>query len=381
MRGHSYVHAFASLFLALASVACSDDGSSKGTGDVTEDLRRWHHSQLDAGTTSPDAGSTSTSTGADASVTSDAGSPPPPTTTDAGAAPFDKPALVNPVSPMQYGAKCDGVTDDSAAFQAAVNASDVLVPAATCVINHPVTISVSNRHLECAAGGTIKQTDGFAGRVFNIRSWSTTERLTGDSIVNCHFVGANTDPPQYYGTDNRHWNIPVQTQDRVDDFLLAGNTFEKFFGQSMFQTYGQVDGGNGDKIVYNTFRACGYYGPVLVAHTNGLIAHNTMIDCSTGVENDDTTQKTGGNVIEYNTLTGVHGYGAPDMGASVMLTGGAAAGANYSTNIVRYNTVSGVSDALGFQGANRPSEIYEQAPGGAAQYVGNTCGTGCRVVY
>jgi hypothetical protein len=283
---------------------------------------------------------------------------------------FIAPALVNPVSPVQFGAKCDGVTDDSAAFQSAVKASDVKVPSGTCVINHPVTVSISNRHIECSAGTTLKQTDGFAGQMFVFGDWGNP--YTGDSVVNCNFLGANTVAPQYYDNDARHWDIPIETTDKVSNFFLAGNTFKQFFGQSMFQTYGTVDGGSGDVIEYNTFASCGYYGPVFTAHKNGYIGHNTLTDCALGVENDNTTQIGGNNIIEYNTLTGVYGYGAPDMNAAVMLTGGAAGGANYSTNIVRNNTVSGTSSRTGFH-----SEIYEHAPGGTAQYLNNTCGTGC----
>jgi hypothetical protein len=281
------------------------------------------------------------------------------------------------VSPTQFGAHCDGVTDDSAAFQAAVNASDVKVPAGTCVINRTVQVSVSNRHIECSAGTVLKQTSATANHVFNFGTGS--QALTGDSIVDCTFVGANADPPQFYSApDPRGYNIPVQTQDHVSNFFLAGNTFQNFFGQSMFQTYGSVDGGSGDVIEYNTFKSCGYYGPVFVAHTKGYIGHNTLVDCALGVENDDAQQNTGGNVIEYNKLTVRTGYGAPDMHASAMLTGGVAGGANYSTNIVRYNSVSGTSNGLGFQPA-RPSMIWETAPSGTAQYVGNTCTNGCQI--
>jgi hypothetical protein len=289
---------------------------------------------------------------------------------------FTAPTLVNPVNPVQYGAKCDGVTDDSSAFQAAVNAGDVKVPANTCVINKPVAITVSYRHIECAPGAVLKQTNPYAGNMFNVFSPSGAT-LTGDSIVNCTFTGANTVAAQYYGNDARHWDIAVQTQDRVSNFMLAGNTFSQFFGQSTFQTYGAVDGGSGDVIEFNTFKSCGYYGPAFDAHTNGYMGHNTLIDCAMGVENDNASQHTGNNILEYNTLTAVHGYGASDMNDSVMLTGGIAGNADYVTNIVRNNTVSGVSDSASFQRAGLPSAIWERSPKGAAQYQNNTCGAGC----
>jgi hypothetical protein len=120
---------------------------------------------------------------------------------------------------------------------------------------------------------------------------------------------------------------------------------------------------------------------VFVAHTNGYIGHNTVTDCAVGIENDNTTQATGHNVIEYNTIKAVYGYGAPDMTSSVMLTGGVAASADYSTNIVRNNTVSGTSNAQGFRGANIPSRTIIGKNWGikAAQYSNNTCVTGCSV--
>ncbi|MGZ3770460.1 MAG: CARDB domain-containing protein, partial [Bdellovibrio sp.] len=278
---------------------------------------------------------------------------------------FIAPALVNPVNPMNYGAKCDGVTDDSAAFQAAVDAGDVLIPAKTCLINHTVYVSTSNKHIECAQGAVLQHTNPYAGNMFRIIAYSAP--ISDISIVNCHFIGTNTVAPQYFEADARHWDIPVESMNTVNNIYIAGNTFERFFGQSMFQTYSGVYAGSGTRVEYNTFKSCGYYGPVLTAATNSYIGHNTMIDCATGVENDNSTQATGGNIIEYNTLTAVNGYGAPDMNASVLITGGGAGGANYSGNIVRYNTVSGVGSAAR---GSLPSMIYEPNPAGAAQYIG-----------
>jgi hypothetical protein len=287
------------------------------------------------------------------------------------------PALVNPVNPRQFGAKCNGVTDDSKAFQAAIDAGDVLVPAGTCIIDKTVEITVSHRHLECASGATLAQTNAYAGRMFSVQS-KTGEALYGNSIANCTFIGANSDVPQYIDEDARHWNIAIQTNDKVNGFVLVGNRFSRFYGQATFQTYGAIDGGHGDVIAYNEFKSCGYYGPVFVAHRDGYMGHNVLTDCAIGVENDNAGQMTGGNVIEYNTVTAVHGYGAPDMHASALLTGGAAGDADYSGNIVRYNLVRGKSSAA--QRNGRPSLIYQKAPGRPAQYLRNECIAGCSVI-
>ncbi|HTI17751.1 MAG TPA: glycosyl hydrolase family 28-related protein [Trinickia sp.] len=291
---------------------------------------------------------------------------------------FTAPALVNPVNPIAYGAKCDGVTDDTAAFQKALNTSDVLAPAGTCVINGQIQIKQNYRRLQCQ-GTVLKRTTGFNNQMFIIGDWGNPYH--DNSIVGCNFVGANTAAPQWYPNDARHWDIPIETTGPVSNFFLAGNSFKQFFGQAMFQTYGSPNGGSGDKIEYNTFASCGYYGPVFDAHSNGYIGHNTMTDCATGVENDNASQVTGNNVIEYNTVTAVYGYGAPDMNSSAMVTGGVAGNADYSTNIVRNNTVSGTSNAQGFKGANIPSRIIIGKSWGEkpAQYLNNTCGTGCAV--
>jgi hypothetical protein len=204
---------------------------------------------------------------------------------------------------------------------------------------------------------------------------------SNDSIVGCNFVGANTAAPAFYYNDARHYDIPVETYGVVSNFFLAGNSFKQFFGQSMFQTYSPTNGGSGDVIEYNTFASCGYYGPVFDAHTNGYIGHNQLVDCAIGVENDNTSQATGNNIIEYNTIGVVYGYGATDMQSSAMLTGGVTQGVNYSTNIVRNNVISGTSNGLGFLGKKLPTRLLNGSSWGnvphPAQYLNNTCGTGC----
>lgn len=311
--------------------------------------------------------------------------PPPPT------ANFTAPTLVNPQNPMNYGAVCNGSTDDSTAFRNALAAGDLLVPAGkTCVINTKIQITVSNKHIECAdpATTTLKQTvipttGDTHTNIFQFKDVSGTS-ITGDSVVNCRFLGTNTAAPQYTAADAyKEFNIPVETQNTVNNVFIAGNTFTQFWGQSMFQTFAAVNGGSGDQVIWNTFTSCGLYGPVMIAHTNGYIAHNTATDCAVGVENDNTTQNTGGNIFEFNTLNTIHGIGYTGISAvSNFLTGGAAAAANYSGNIVRNNSVSGVADGLGASPAGRPSSVYQQVNGGSpAQYNFNTCTNGCIFIF
>jgi len=125
-------------------------------------------------------------------------------------------------------------------------------------------------------------------------------------------------------------------------------------------------------------------GPVFVAHINGYIGHNTAIDCAVGVENNDSGQLSGGNIIEYNTLTTIYGKGPVDMESATTLSGGCtvANSANYSTNIVRHNAVSGISNAQGYH-PNQPSRIYictKWIGAYAAQYTNNSCTNGCQVI-
>jgi len=273
---------------------------------------------------------------------------------------FDPPALFQPKDPRQFGAKCDGVTDDSAAFQKAVNAGDVKIAAGTCLINKPVTVRASHRHIRCAPGTILKRTVSDAESMFVYEAGAGA--LIGDSIVNCSFVGANSVPPLVDFDAPGHWDIPVLTRDNVSNFLLAGNTFRQFFGQAMFQTTG-ANGGSGDRVIFNTFRSCPLYGPAFVGHMHGYVAYNELVDCTAGVENDHPTDKTGGNIFECNRVTASESAGA--------ITGGVYGGtSNYSGNIVRYNVVLG----------EKTSILVKPREGGrSAQYYGNSCTKGCRV--
>ncbi|WP_159463050.1 hypothetical protein [Caballeronia ptereochthonis] len=274
---------------------------------------------------------------------------------------FTAPPLFHPNDPRVFGAKCDGVTDDSAAFQKAINAGDVKVAAGTCLINKTVTVRVSQRRLECAPGTLLKRTVSDAESMFLYDAGNGA--LIGNSIVNCNFEGANSPEPVIDFQAPGHWDIPVLTRGNVSNFLFAGNTMKQFFGQSFFQTTGD-NGGSGDRVIFNTFMNCPLYGPAFVGHMNGYIGYNRVMGCMAGIENDHATDNTGGNILECNKITASNG-------ASGNITGGVQGkNTNYSGNIVRYNLITGKNTGI----------LQKHEEGGRdAQYIGNSCIDGCRV--
>ncbi|BCQ27199.1 hypothetical protein NK8_53880 (plasmid) [Caballeronia sp. NK8] len=259
---------------------------------------------------------------------------------------FTPPKLIDPRSPKDFGAKGNGTTDDTRAFQAAVDAGDVLIPAGTYLLNHTVVVTASNRHIQCEPGVTLRKTVRADSNMFNYEGPST-----GNSLVGCNFVGAN--PTRVRDWENPgHYDIPVQTNGAVDNFVLAGNSFRDFFGQSMFQTEGQ-GGGTGAVLVFNSFANCPLYGIALVGSVNGRIAYNLADNCRMGPENNDATQDSGGNILECNRM--VNGGN---------ITGGSngEGGVDYSRNIVRHNVLDG-----GYMQISPPER------GKAARYIDNTC--------
>src|SRR4051812_8053332 len=123
-------------------------------------------------------------------------SSPVPNTANCPQTSFTRPRLTNPVNPKNYGAAGNGTSDDTKAFQAAVNAGDVLVPAGTYLINHTVIVKASHRHIQCEPGVMLMKTVREDSNMFNFEGPST-----GNSLVGCTFVGANP-------TRIRDWDHP-----------------------------------------------------------------------------------------------------------------------------------------------------------------------------
>lgn len=96
------------------------------------------------------------------------------------------------VSVKDFGAVGDGVTDDTAAFQAAVSAaSAIFVPSGTYKITSPITVP-SNRQIRCS-NSTYFTSQAGAGKIFYVAgSWGTAYPLTVNAASGATSVTLST---------------------------------------------------------------------------------------------------------------------------------------------------------------------------------------------
>ena len=303
------------------------------------------------------------------------------------------PNLVNPQNPLNYGADPTGKNDSTTAFQNALNAGDVLVPAGHFLISGHLYFP-TNRHMQCTLSNGTSGTD----QSFLVNTAMTGYQMidmdvtTGSSIFYCGFRGPNADIASRPAINT---NAPFFVR------ISGGAGGSTSNNQLVGNDFNGIQGGVGAVIVYappgdsapsgtviswNTFEHCGYYAvQVAAAQGTTTISHNTLNDCSGFVEGNVTSPATPntGVVINSNTLTFTYGVGATEPNCSSLLgfcgydglTGGASAGGaafNYSNNTVSNNIVDGIY----------PSTILQSAVGGSqndAVYTNNTCTGGCAV--
>ena len=300
----------------------------------------------------------------------------------ANGGPIKCPTSTNWKNPMDYGAVGDGTHDDSAAIQAANNAGDVCFPSGHTFMTSirtgtggVINITQNNKHwqagmiggaapkiLEPAPSGSCP-TSGDCDLV-------TIHGNTGGSIIGLDMEAPASNYPHY-----NEWDMGIFEIGGGGNYLFAGNTVKYFAGDGQIEVQGTSNGSacvTGDRIAYNIFGYSGNYGYVVIAGQNNAADHNQSTECGEGVENDNTTECTGGNTFDLETMTVNQGsswnIAHPSAGTDTCLTGGAAAGANYSGNTVSNSIVTGSKSC-----------IYESAVGGGqpAHYFNNICDAGC----
>jgi hypothetical protein len=279
-----------------------------------------------------------------------------------GASGFVYPSCTSCVSPLSYGAKGDGKTDDTAAFNTALTHGDLLIPPAPggrYLINGQI-MPASEQVIECSQPGVTLYTTLHSGLDTGI---VTLQETTGVKILGCTFEGTNTTPI----LDGNQGNYGIRSVAATAS-VIEGNTFSNFFGNSCIHLSQNMSGApSSDNVIeYNSFGVTGLYGVADIVAQGNVIRFNTFYCSSIGNEANSTSDINTNNLIDSNSVTGssstCNGY------KDVFLSGGVyPSGFNYGGNTVSNNIVSVVP-------------IEENGSGVTpAQYTNNTCTNGCAV--
>jgi hypothetical protein len=269
-------------------------------------------------------------------------------------------------NPVNFGATGNGTSDDTAAFQAAINAGNVYVSTVHTYNIGGQIIIPSNRTLQCAPGVVLRT----LVHSTNDPSMLRLNGATGVSILGCTLIGANSTTPPIL--DNNQGTCLISLWGSSTN-LIAANTCKWSFGNACVHISDRFDGAGAastfNVIRNNDFGPTGYYGVAIIVGTDNQVLWNNAVDAAIGSE-ANAAQATGTNsrnTFGHNVVTKVNTNGWD----SVSLTGGSAiAGFDYSTNVVSNNTVQGSG-----------SRINQNNGGGAipAQYINNFCINGCGV--
>jgi hypothetical protein len=280
------------------------------------------------------------------------------------------PTLNNYVTPQAYGAKGDGVTDDTAAFQSALKAGDLLVKPATYLINGNINVP-SYRNVQCQPGATLHTTrhDGHESGVitFNAVSYS--------GVIGCTITGSNTATVPVL--DGNQWNFLIWVKGSSHNIVVTGNTLKYSWANSALH----IDGNEGSPnvpstdilVTYNDFESNGYYGLATISANNVQALFNRFVDSSCCAEaNSPTTDQSMYNVYAYNYMTSVSGNAATcgsNCTSGIFFTGGGGPNNfNYGTVQVYDNYVTGIN-----------TRLITSADSGVTPpvYTNNQCVNGC----
>jgi polygalacturonase len=277
-------------------------------------------------------------------------------------------ATMSYVTPQAYGAKGDGVTDDTAAFQSALAAGDLMVPAATYLINKNIYVP-SYRNVRCQPGANLHTTrhDGHESGVITFKA------VTYSSVMDCTITGSNTATVPML--DDNQWNYLIWVSSS-NNIVIMGNTLKNAWanGALRFDAEGNSNTPSTNILVtHNTFLSNGYYGLATISANDVQVMHNYFVDSSCCAEaNSPITDQSKFNVYSYNYMTSIHGNGANCTAcmSGIFFTGGEAPdNFDYGTVRVYGNYITGKSTRL-ITGAN---------PGGTPPvYTNNKCINGCK---
>src|SRR6266851_5281057 len=288
------------------------------------------------------------------------------------------PTSTNWVNPLSFGAVGNGATDDTNAIRSALNTWDVCFPSGfNFLVNGSLSVPAGEKLQAGMIGGAAPIISNTNSTFCNAIGCALFE-IGGDgsSVSGLDFEGSNPAPPRWNNYP-QGYNIPlVVSNSSARNTLIAGNSFNAWFGQAEIEFYwSSCMDATGYVVAFNTFKNSGLYGFVTDGAKGGSIQDNTYLDASDGAENDvGGTGQCAGDTWNHETVTVVNGDGYDRAGSQcTTLTGGAAAGANYSANVVQNSSISGSSPS--------GSCLWMSVVGGTssdqATYTNDICTSGC----
>jgi parallel beta-helix repeat protein len=199
-------------------------------------------------------------------------------------------------SPRAFGAAGDGITDDAAAFQAAVNAGDVEVEPGIYLINGTVSVP-DGRNITCQSGAVLctSQKDSNNTAIFRLQS-------SYSAIAGCTFEGSNTS--RLPGHDpSQALNEGVVVSAPGGHNTIKDNTFRNFWGNAGLSINGSGPKSSDYNVVSNNyFENNGRCGVAIVDGRYNNVSNNYFLNCAAAWEPDDGGQMKSGNVMDNNVI-------------------------------------------------------------------------------
>lgn len=288
--------------------------------------------------------------------------------------PILPPSLVNPAA-VQPGAsfrgsivRGDGVTDDTAAFQAALNASDVCIHSGATYAIYGTLNVPPNRNIQCQPGATILNPVHDANNYNMTFAFGWDLPAHNDSLVGCSITGTDTSSPPQYDAGNEYNYLTVISAEGGSagvnhDVLIEGNSYSNGWTDELMTYAGTSDPNSGPRavtVIANTFSHCGFHG----THPNGgqglVFTDNVYDGCDVEPEFDPGTNQSIQAVFTNEHLKDSAGLGNGDD-KSIFMAPCGTGGGGYSRVQMMNNILDG------------PNLSFYTAPGCDAAWSGNVC--------
>jgi hypothetical protein len=235
----------------------------------------------------------------------------------------------------------DGVINASACLQAAVNAArNILIPHGTYLVTRAIHVP-TGRNILCADNLTSIHNPRIEGGLE--ASTFIFDNVDSGSLSNCLLQGSN-DPLQPTYSRAMEFITMVLIRNRSSSVTIDNNRFQGCQGDACIEVYGApgIQPNHDIRISGNTCIGSGLYCIALVSSLHTQVIKNWATDASIGAGADVSVGQINAlNIFDDNTVQRVNGAGDKVLNPNVFLTGGTAAGADYSTNFVRNTTLLG----------------------------------------